>query len=67
MRLGPEADFPEDLTLMSLVELQVLDSRLRCQLDDEVLSVSGAHPQTLDRRGEVARELEIRRKRYIGG
>lgn len=66
-RLSPGADFPDDLARLSLVELQVLDSRLRCQIDDEVMSVHGAHPQTLDRHHEVVQELGVRRSQLIGG
>ena len=64
-RLSPGSDFPEDLTDLSLVELQVLDSRLRCQIDDEVMSVDGIHPQTLDRHNDVAQELRLRSRRLI--
>ncbi|MEX5258161.1 hypothetical protein [Kocuria arenosa] len=59
-RLDPAGVFPEDLSELSLEEVQALDSRLRRQLDTEVLSPSGAHPWTLDHQQEVACELDAR-------
>jgi len=59
--LAPECGFPEDLAVLSLVELQVLHSRVSCQLDREYLeNPGGPHPVTQDRCDEVVAELERR-------
>jgi hypothetical protein len=59
--LAPECEFPAELSPLSLVELQVLHSRLSCQLDREYLeNPEGPHPVTQDRFEEVVAALEQR-------
>ena len=59
--LSPEDEFPTDLGRLPLVELQVLHSRIECQLEREYLEdPSGPHPVTQDRHDELVAELEAR-------
>jgi len=59
--LDPAALFPADLAALSLVELQVLHSRVCRQLDREYLTEpAGPHPLTLDRHCELGIELDRR-------
>ncbi|GAA1757863.1 hypothetical protein [Kocuria aegyptia] len=59
--LGPDAEFPAELSALSLVELQVLHSRVVCQLEHEYLvNPDGPHPVTQDRHEELSAELEAR-------
>lgn len=56
--LAPDCAFPEEPATLSLAELQVLHSRLVCQLDREYLeNPEGPHPVTQDRYEEVVAEL----------
>ena len=60
-RLGPEENFPEDLAELGMADLQVLHSRITRQLDhDHLTDPTGPHPCTLDRRFELATELDAR-------
>jgi hypothetical protein len=60
--LGPDGDFPPELSALSLVDLQVLHSRVVCQLEHEYLvNPDGPHPVTQDRHEELVAELEARR------
>ncbi|MEX5258419.1 hypothetical protein [Kocuria arenosa] len=60
-RLGPEEDFPQDLTALGMAELQVLHSRITRQLDHDYLTdPAGPHPVTMDRGLELAAELDAR-------
>lgn len=59
--LTPDCDFPAELSALSLVELQVLHSRVVCQLEHEYLvNTDGPHPVTQDRHEELVAELEAR-------
>lgn len=59
--LAPECEFPAELSALPLVDLQVLHSRVSCQLDLEYLeNPDGPHPVTLDRFEELVAELERR-------
>lgn len=59
--LGPDCDFPASLSTLTLVELQVLHSRVVCQLEHEYLTnADGPHPVTQDRHEELVAELEAR-------
>ncbi|MEX5271275.1 hypothetical protein RCG67_17025 [Kocuria sp. CPCC 205292] len=59
--LGPDQEFPADLTGLALVELQVLHSRICHQLDHEYLTgPDGPHPVTLDRYRELSAQLDAR-------
>lgn len=60
--LRPDCDFPGELAALPLVELQVLHSRVVCQLEHEYLvNPDGPHPVTQDRHEELVAELEARR------
>jgi hypothetical protein len=60
-RLGPEGDFPEDLSELGMAALQVLHSRIVRQLDHDYLTdPAGPHPATIDRCSEVGAELDAR-------
>ena len=60
-RLGPQEDFPEDLTRLGMADLQVLHSRITRQLDHDWLTDPvGPHPVTMDRGLELAAELDAR-------
>ena len=60
-RLGPQEDFPEDLTRLGMAELQVLHSRITRQLDHDYLTdPAGPHTWTVDRSFELAAELDAR-------
>ena len=65
--LGPDCDFPAELSALSLVELQVLHSRVVCQLEHEYLvNTDGPHPVTQDRHEELGAELAARRDTALG-
>ena len=60
-RLGPEGAFPAELTGLSLMELQVLHSKVCRQLDhDYCTDPAGPHGCTLDRLQELLVELDLR-------
>lgn len=60
-RLGPGEDFPEDLSALGTVELQVLHSRICRQLDHDWLTdPHGPHCSTMDRLQELQTELDAR-------
>ena len=60
-RLGPDENFPEDLTGLDMAELQVLHSRITRQLDHDYLTDPvGPHFSTMDRRQELLTELDTR-------
>lgn len=60
-RLGPEEDFPADLTALCTADLQVLHSRVTRQLDHDYLTdPAGPHCSTVDRNVELAAELDAR-------
>ena len=61
IRLAPAEAFPTALTELNLTDLQVLHSRICCQLEHEYLTTSdGPHPVTLDRRNDLVAELSTR-------
>ncbi|MGQ1838845.1 hypothetical protein ACT4S2_10330 [Kocuria turfanensis] len=64
--LAPAEEFPETLEDLSLVELQVLHSRVTRQVEREHLSPEGPHPLTRDRHCDVAAELAARGLLRIG-
>lgn len=60
-RLGPDENFPEDLTGLEKADLQVLHSRITRQLDHDYLTEpAGPHPATTDRQQELLTELDAR-------
>lgn len=59
--LGPDEPFPGALAELPLTQVQVLHSRICCQLDEDYRTdPSGPHPVTLDRHHELVEELAIR-------
>lgn len=59
--LAPAGEFPAELADLPLVELQVLHSRVTCQLELEyVQHPDGPHPVTRDRYAELTAELGAR-------
>lgn len=59
--LGPDEPFPENLTELGMVDLQVLHSRITRQLDhDYLIDPTGPHPATTDRCQELLAELDAR-------
>ena len=58
--LDPSAPFPDDVARLSLLELHVWHSRIRRQLDQDLLTPEGPHPLTLDRQQELVAELDAR-------
>lgn len=67
IHLAPEESFPSDLTASGLGELQVLHSRLCCQLAVEYLRPEGPHPVSLDRHEELVAELGSRESKTTTG
>lgn len=59
-RLSPFDVFPEDVTTLQDVELQVLHSRIQRQLDYEYAHDYDAHPETVFRAADIAEEFERR-------
>lgn len=60
-RLTPQDPFPADLSVLPLVLLHVLDSKVRRQLDHELLyALQCPHPLTLDRHHELVTEIDAR-------
>lgn len=59
-RLAPTDFFPEDPAALTDIELQVLHSRIQCQLDHEYIHDLQAHPDTEFRHAEVRDEIEQR-------
>lgn len=59
--LGPDEAFPTELAELDLEVVQVLHSRICCQLEGEYRTVEGPHPVTLDRCEELREELDTRR------
>lgn len=58
--LTPADEFPDALEELSLTELQVLHSRVTCQLEREYLAPGGPHPLTVDRQHDAVAELTRR-------
>jgi hypothetical protein len=61
IRLAPAEAFPTALAELEQTDLQVLHSRICCQLEHEYLTTpAGPHPVTLDRRNDLVAELSTR-------
>ncbi|MDF9277401.1 hypothetical protein P4U43_06290 [Arthrobacter sp. EH-1B-1] len=58
-RLEPDESFPDDLTLLSDTELEVLNSRLHRELDEEYAHID-TQMETQSRLDEVNEELNRR-------
>lgn len=59
-RLSPTDSFPEDLSVLDDLDLQVHHSRVQRQLDHEYAYESDAHPETAFRHAELLEELDRR-------
>lgn len=59
-RLAPTDSYPEDLTILDDIEIQVLHSRLQRQLDHEYVHDLDADSETLFRHEEITEELDRR-------
>ncbi|NOJ59770.1 hypothetical protein [Arthrobacter sp. 260] len=59
-RLLPEDPFPEDLSELEKVEVEVLNSRVHRELDAEYFEDDGPQPATQDRLEEIQEELDRR-------
>lgn len=61
IRSAPADPLPTGLAELELMVLQVLHSRIWCQLEHEYLTTAdGPHPVTLDRRNDLVAELSTR-------
>lgn len=60
LRIAPADPFPEDLEDLEDEKLQVLDSQVQRQLDHEIITAGGSHPETEFRRHELDLEFEHR-------
>lgn len=58
--LDPTEEVTPDLDELTLVDLQVLHSRVTSQIEREHLSPEGPHPLTRDRQQDVTAELTRR-------
>lgn len=59
--LGPDEPFPDALAELPPAQVQVLHSRICCQLEeDHRTDPSGPHPVSLDRHHELVEELATR-------
>ncbi|WDF33214.1 hypothetical protein PTW37_15410 [Arthrobacter agilis] len=59
-RLSPADAFPEDLTVLEDIDLQVLHSRVHRQVDYEYAHDFEVNPETEFRAAEIAEEFEHR-------
>lgn len=63
--LGPATAYPDDLSVLGLVELHVWHSRLCRQLQQDLADPEGPHPVTMDRHQELVAELDARGDRPL--
>ena len=59
-RLTPEEPFPEDLDDLADGEVEVLNSKVHRQIDEEYLDEGQPHPETEFRKEELDEELDER-------
>lgn len=59
-RLTPAEEFPEDLTVLNDIEVQVLHSRVQRQLDYEYAYGFAANPETEFRLAELSEDIDRR-------
>ncbi len=62
-RLTPSDDFPEDLTTLELPEVEVLNSKIHRELDDEYAHDGEPSMETEIRHEELTEELDRRDQR----
>lgn len=63
LHLTPQDDFPEDLSRIADLDLQVLDSQIQRQLDYEYVVDGEPHPETEFRHYDLDEEFSERDKR----
>ncbi|WP_434995484.1 hypothetical protein [Arthrobacter sp. Ld5] len=59
-RLSPSESFPEDLSSLSLPQVEVLNSKIQRELSHEYVQDGEAHPETEFRNEELTEELDRR-------
>ncbi|MBG6190637.1 hypothetical protein IWX64_001582 [Arthrobacter sp. CAN_A212] len=59
-RLGPEDPFPEDLDSLADGEVEVLNSKVHRQIDEEYVEEGQPDPETAFRKEELDEELDGR-------
>lgn len=59
-RLAPEDPFPEDLDELADGEVEVLNSKVHRQIDEEYVDEGEPHPETEFRKEELNEELDER-------
>ena len=59
-RLAPEDPFPEDLDDLADGEVEVLNSKVHRQIDEEYVDEGQPHPETEFRKEELDEELDER-------
>lgn len=59
-RLTPEEPFPDDLETLKDREVEVLNSKVHRQLDEEYVDEGGPDPETEFRKDELNEELDER-------
>lgn len=63
LHLSPDDDFPEDLSVVSNQDLQVLDSQVQRQLDYEYVAEGEPNPETEFRHHDLDDEFQERDER----
>jgi hypothetical protein len=63
LHLSPDDDFPEDLSVVSNQDLQVLDSQVQRQLDYEYVADGEPNPETEFRHHDLDDEFQERDER----
>lgn len=59
-RLSPSESFPDDLSSLGLVQVEVLNSKIQRELSHEYVQDGAAHPETEFRSEELGQELDRR-------
>ncbi|RJT95235.1 hypothetical protein D6T65_16720 [Arthrobacter frigidicola] len=59
-KLGPDEDFPEDLTKLDTDDVENLNSKVERQVDHEYVKEGDLHPETAFRDHELDSELDAR-------
>lgn len=59
-RLSPSESFPEDLSALSLPQVEVLNSKIQRELSHEYVQDGEPHPETESRNEELTEELDRR-------
>lgn len=59
-RLTPDEEFPEDLTVLDVTEVEVLNSKVHREIDVEYIEYGLPDPETQARLAELTEELDRR-------